>query len=564
LFVQDTLDLLRPRYPEVHILWGNTALEWAVSCPVRHIACRSLQTFRVLNLPLDHGLLGTLIARLSSTIGDRAVELQTFSKELLYTLSVMVKSLPNQSLETFPQVFWMACSCIESPLELEFAEACSMLEDLFNKNTLYEGPVSISVGSTRPVGWEMFSIDTIIEHLVKRGLTSSTSSRIAWQTIRSILNVQRNSDNRPPFEDSLSYLYPASIPWAMQCLEEGNISEEMEILSSSIASLAQIEGKEGIARHMAAFSKNLFRSKEDFLRQAISCIREYYMGRIVQIFTLYMSLLLNPLQWLRSRVLSLLTMFVRLIDLTSMDIDQGWAIDLLVPAVRLSTTELATEAIELLEDRLPRPSEDVKGGGYRVFGIISESGWSVVNPEGATSKVRQGLRDVLDCSPSSTDFQHPTSSVEFAVEVYDEDRFINDDKTQSDFGGNSSLGDMVSKLHDLSSFFEDLNENASTSNHRLNSSSSSHMRISQGPASRVAQLLSRGTGKVKLKRMALSVYGTKYPEILSSNIDEEEEDNHRNKREFSSDEEDNYNSRDIDINWDEDALDNHNEHPGLY
>lgn len=69
---------------------------------------------------------------------------------------------------------------------------------------------------------------------------------------------------------------------------------------------------------------------------------------------------------------------------------------------------------------------------------------------------------------------------------------------------------------------------------------------------------------MKLKRMALSAYGTRHSDILSSNLEEEEEDSHRNKRDFSSDEEDNYNSRDTDINWEEDTLDSHNEQTRLY
>ena len=44
--IKDIIELFAIVVPSIAQDWGDVALEWSTSCPIRHIACRSLQIFR--------------------------------------------------------------------------------------------------------------------------------------------------------------------------------------------------------------------------------------------------------------------------------------------------------------------------------------------------------------------------------------------------------------------------------------------------------------------------------------------------------------------------------------
>jgi hypothetical protein len=74
--LDDVISLLYTVDPSLHESWRNIALSYAVGSQVRHIACRSLQIFRLLKPTFNQRILGDLLNRLSTTIADPAEELQ--------------------------------------------------------------------------------------------------------------------------------------------------------------------------------------------------------------------------------------------------------------------------------------------------------------------------------------------------------------------------------------------------------------------------------------------------------------------------------------------------------
>ncbi|CAG8517912.1 10858_t:CDS:2, partial [Racocetra fulgida] len=113
--------------------WGEIALTWATSCPVRHIACRSFQIFRSLNPGFNLNMLAAVLARLSNTISDNSEDIQGFALEILITISHVVDGLEPDTKEIFPQLLWAIIACLQTTNEPEYLEALSILDKILDK-----------------------------------------------------------------------------------------------------------------------------------------------------------------------------------------------------------------------------------------------------------------------------------------------------------------------------------------------------------------------------------------------------------------------------------------------
>src|SRR5271169_3049250 len=117
-------------------LWGKSAMQWATSCPVRHLACRSFQVFRCLTPMMDQEMLASMLIRLSNTISDNSEDrevIQGFSLEVLSTLNSIIRQMDEARLLTFPQLFWVTVASLNTIHEREFLEVLPMLESLLTK-----------------------------------------------------------------------------------------------------------------------------------------------------------------------------------------------------------------------------------------------------------------------------------------------------------------------------------------------------------------------------------------------------------------------------------------------
>src|SRR5277367_2620945 len=115
---KDVLSLLVPLYPQLRQEWGDLALDWGTTCPIRSIAFRSLQLFRVLMPQINRPQLANVIGRITNTIAELANNIQAFTWEMLVTFSAIAKSEIDPSL--LPPIFWCACACLSTTMEMEF------------------------------------------------------------------------------------------------------------------------------------------------------------------------------------------------------------------------------------------------------------------------------------------------------------------------------------------------------------------------------------------------------------------------------------------------------------
>jgi hypothetical protein len=502
-FLEDALRFLTPFVPTLREEWASVALTWAISCPLRHLACRSFQTVRLLKPRLDQQRLAEMVMRLATTISDDSADSQLFAKEILYTLSDIVRAGDRTQLEVFPQLFWTAFACLETTNEAEFHEAVLIAQELFEK--FEGGQVSPhTLDAHRPPS--LRNGRHILTQIIHQGLRSGVTERASWSLVR-CLATSENPSLIAPSAVLLSQVYATCLPWCLQALELGVVSDDLESLASSVARLADGEGKAGISRVMTSLAKNRFRTKDDFLRQSVANVKEYFSPEERLDFLVFLlGLLFNPLQWLRQRSLSLLKALIRVADFKEAEIGTLGP-DLLAPLLRLLDTDLATQALEVLEEPVPlvrnvldrnvpprhgAPSRRPQGPGAAdepkkpmVFGRASESGWCVPDPASSASAARKSLREIVDTFAVGNEAAQTSSPVEFAVEDYTfsaEGVHVDAKSARSDGGDNSTLGDLVSQLHDLGDFFD-----------QETMSGSPAFRMSQmmGSASRVAAVLSR-------------------------------------------------------------------------
>jgi len=496
-------------FPDFSRNWTQVAVEWATQCPVRHIACRSLQVVRVLGLPVDPTLLAELLVRLSNTASDPSQDIQLFALEVLTTYSDCAKIATGSSALS-AQLFWTGVSCLETANDLEFLESIDLIRSVVK---LIEPGHCYEIANSRPSHWEPDA--SPLRLLLMKGLRSSQLCAASWSLVKDLLDLPDNCGIIDWLNGGLALLYAACLPWCFHVLETGVMQYEIDEVALHVARIAESFRMEGLSRVMVSFAKNRFRTKEDFLRQAVNGIREYFLPNFsADILVAYLGLLCNPLEWLRLKTLAVLKLFLKAIEPTysSSGISElGY--DLLIPLLHLLQTNASQQALDILAEPMPikaRPLNSRKVFASNddettkaVFGIPDETGWCVPNPQEAMRITRTRLTDVIDTFATSfmSESLNRSSVVEFTYEWGHEADNSIDAQTQSDFAEtNESFGDMVSTLHDLSDFFGQDGGNGSV----LGSSSRISSPLNPSTA-RVAAILSRSLSKRRANRPSLHV-----------------------------------------------------------
>lgn len=518
--VGDLSRLLAVQIPEVRKLWGSVSLEWATTCPIRHKACRSFQIFRLLRPPPSQPMLAEILTRLSTTASDESPDAQIFAREILFTLGAIVQSLgegerDGQLLADLPQLVWAAVAAIGSTDEVEFVEAVSILVHVVRVLERSSATVVAAVEVKRPAS-SAASVD-LVRELAQRGLRSSLAAPITWTLLRQLIASPVAARLIAPVAASLPLVYAATLVYGLNALELGSVPAELEAHATAMAKYADGAGQQGIGRLMASLARNRFRTKDDFVRQAIANVVEYFSpSDRVDIFVLYLGQLLNPSQWMRQRTLTVLKSLVRLAPPSEAGLD-GYGGDILSPLLRLLPTDLSTAALEVLDEsiplsrqaratssarpgtaasRRPRTAED-RSFAKPVFGEPSETGWATPDPAVRADACRQRLRDVVDtCAPlamSTLRGEERPLTFAFTSEVVLDSgpaRSQLDNRTQSDVDAaeTSTLNDMVDALHSLGDFFD---ESSSVATSASSPQVASTYRLSLMGASRVAAVLAR-------------------------------------------------------------------------
>eukprot|EP00842_Homolaphlyctis_polyrhiza_P005772 jgi/Hompol1/6196/HPOL_000608-RA len=363
--VLEVVDLFLVVHPSLQQALGDVAHEWGVTCPVRHIACRSLQIFRVLAPVFTQRTLGDLLARLSVTLGDTNEDVQGYTWELLETLQLMVSTLDISHATQFPQFFWACIAIFESPHEWEFRKAALLLRRILALLRLEDSRVAHWLQSSFPTRWrgefsgllpllmpglcssqtEHLALD-LVNHFVtfppSQLIDVSETSRVLFSVLANLPRLLESfsSDGEPvgvasvqgsalralgsgltglsshavgvttvPQPSPPSPPSPLSVP-IDSLIERGSEQVSLEAcreIASQLVTLCERTGQTGLARLLNAYSRGRSRGREDFQRQLAMILRESFFPRWEsKVLFFLVSLLGNRIPFYRQRVLGCL------------------------------------------------------------------------------------------------------------------------------------------------------------------------------------------------------------------------------------------------------------------
>ncbi|KZT28126.1 hypothetical protein NEOLEDRAFT_1176276 [Neolentinus lepideus HHB14362 ss-1] len=447
----EVIELLEPLRPNLADEWGSLALFWGTGCSIRALAFRSLQVFRALMPHVSKADLGRLLGRLSSTIADEDEGIQKFTADLILTLSA-ISNADHFEWSSLPELFWGAYACLATTVEREYHQALVLLESLLKKVDLNDKETSLYIMSHRPRDW---SGSATLQTSLLTGLRSSVTSEMAFSILQMLAGID-DGELIDPSEGRVRDLYTASLPWLLQARSSDTYNETLVRFATDVSRLAEKEGKSSISRILDSFANRRFRTTEDFLRQSVASLREHYaVDHWPEVVTLLLGLTLNNQRWLRVHSIQILKVLFQQRE-TRQPVDRLGS-ELLMPLLRLLETDLAPEALSVLEEPMTisggppakhvlRMSMNIKALRDQaevtdIFGIPQESGWCVARPTLAQQICRANVIAVYDtCKvptrPSRIDFQ-PEEMEAFA------------DRPES------NLGDLVQNLHELSMFFQE-------------------------------------------------------------------------------------------------------------
>ncbi|KAK6200429.1 transcriptional activator leucine zipper [Scheffersomyces amazonensis] len=482
LLARNILKIFSTVHTNIQDDWSRVSLNWATTCAVRHIACRSFQVFRSLLSFLDQGMLKDMLHRLSNTISDETLDIQGFAMQILMTLNAITAELDSGQLIDFPQLFWSSVACLSTIHEQEFIEVLSTLNKFVSKIDLDAADTVSCLISTFPPKWE--GKFEGLQHIVLIGLRSSTS----WESSMKFLdklNTLKDSEIIGMGNVRVLMAVLANMPRFLHALDQKTLTPEIEQVALSISKLATNADKPALARILVSLSKNRFRSKKDFLVQTISTIKSLFFPEYeAQSLVLLLGFLSNKIPWIKLETLSILKHVFPLVNLER-DEFVGVGADLISPLLRLLLTDYAEAALEVLDEavvisgsQLDRDVLRMSLGNTSIkkeyektatlFGIPDESGWAIPMPAVTAASTRNNVHAVFSTCVITTlvdENEEPTKDEEFQFHLEDYYAPVNDygdTVSVSVDEPEASLSNVWAALDDFDSFFTKDTENNGT------------------------------------------------------------------------------------------------------
>lgn len=464
----------------INDLWAKEALNWATSCPVRHLACRSFQIFRCISTSLDSRMLADMLARLSNTIADEEADYQTFSMEILTTLKIIISSLAPTDLLRYPQLFWTTCACLNTIHETEFMESIGMLEKFLDNVDMSDPMVVTQLIENQPPRWEGGFEG--LQNLVYKGLKSTESLN---QTL-DVLHRLTGLPNNDLIGDGSRLLFTilANLPHFLYCFDHGFDDLKSMARANLLAREAEDERCPRIAASLFGFANGQYRTERDFLGHIVAEIRTYYFPeQDCQSLIFLMGLLTNTTDWFRVKVMKILCVLIPEIDMRRSELTSHGP-DLISPLLRLLQTEHCAQALQVMDHIMTVSGNPMERHHLRMsmasstssrairkeyeriqslYGIPEPTGWSIPMPATQSSLTRHNVHAVFyTCAEVDRREGQETVApeVEFHADEYNDSFYpMRTDTMKSvDTQADGNIGELVQKLDSLDDFFEDTEE----------------------------------------------------------------------------------------------------------
>ena len=480
------IDAFTILYPDIQNSLARISLGWGTSCPVRHAACRSLQIFRCVLVPIDQSMLSDILARISNTIVHENVDVQAFSMEMLTTVKSIITSLGPEELLRFPHLFWTICACLDTVIENEFVAALGMLARLLPKLNLEDPAVLKILLASKPSRWQ--DLFEGLVPLLYKGLKSESSLHLSISILDTLMALPSNElVGRHP---RLLFVTLANIPRFMHCIEDGAYWKECASTATILADDADTDianeqvSTAQLSTVLHKFSRRDYTSSQDFMCEVLAALRKgYFPSWELKALIFIIGLITNRSQWYKINVLDIVKTLLSDVEMHSSEV-AGYGPDLISPLLRLLQTDFCPQAIEVLDhinymSETPLSKQHMRmsfaGLGARslpvrkeyektqsLYGIPEESGWSVPMPAAHTTSTRNNMQLIYqECANPSLPAAEgvPTPEIEFHLEEEHDPSYFSVDRCDR-FGiqensAEGGMGDLLTKLNSLDDFFED-------------------------------------------------------------------------------------------------------------
>ncbi|KZV99602.1 hypothetical protein EXIGLDRAFT_698301 [Exidia glandulosa HHB12029] len=462
--LDDVLTVLEPLHPTLRQDWGELAVLWGTSCAIRPLAFAALKIFRLMMPSVNANMMGAVIGRLSNTVSDPDDHIQAFTVEILRTMTSLLES-SELDMNLVPQLFWCTLACLSTTVEEEYVQALAMTKALLAKIDLNDEDNILYLEETRPETWSSASAD--LQSSVLVGLRSSVTSASSWELLQQIVQLDGANFIGSP-TGRVRDAFAVCIPWCLQAMDD-KTTDSMADFAMNLSGLAERSGYPSIQRVMVSFAKQRFRTRDDFLRQALSSLREHFAATMADTCTLLLGLVLNSTRWLQLRSMEVLkVLFTHRETWNPIRLAGS---ELLMPLLRLLPTDMSSQALDVLDQPIavfggPSAAQVVRMSMQNVkpniFGPPQESGWSIAKPDQARTLTRMNLLavfetcKVLDMPPSSLVFEQE-DTIASPVSLRSQRQFGSSTSVSSPTARNTVYGisELLSNLHALTSYFAD-------------------------------------------------------------------------------------------------------------
>ncbi|KAK3678194.1 Cell morphogenesis protein PAG1 [Recurvomyces mirabilis] len=492
--VDEVVKIFSVTYPGLREEWGKVTMQWATSCAVRHIACRSFQVFRCISTTLDQQMLADMLARLSNTIADdENHDYLIFSLEILTTLRSIIDALTPLDLLAYPQLFWTTCACLDTIFEREFQEGMSMLSLLLTKMDLSDPAVLKILRESQPAKWEGGFQG--MHSLLFKGVRSSTSMKRTLDVMEQLIKLP--SGDIVGFDDRLLFTLLANLPRYLHYFDSRDPETDCRISAETLGYAAESHGHAELAEILLTFAKGETRSRRDFLSRSVKAIRAAYLPALeFHSLVFLLGMVNNQVDWFKVTTMQVLCVIVPDVDMRKPEFaSQGP--DLISPLLRLLQTDHCQQALEVLDNVIEMTGTPLDNKHLRMsmagshssratrkeyestkslYGIPEESGWSIPMPAIHSAQTRSNVHAVFYTLAytglGGVQEENASPDIEFHSDDYGYDSYFTDrtgtmmsDDTRAD----GNMGELAEKLEDLDDFFDEPKPSPVTDGYSRNS-----------------------------------------------------------------------------------------------
>ncbi|KAK5165119.1 Cell morphogenesis protein PAG1 [Saxophila tyrrhenica] len=473
--IEELVKMFSTAYTGIREEWAKVSMHWA-ACSNVHVACRSLQVFRCMEIKADRIMLADLVGRLSSTIADLdSRHVLRYSQETLTTLRTSVAALTTQELLLCPEVFWASCACLETVYEKEFQEALAILNLLLDKVDLSDETVLQMLVEARPAVEGQSSFKTLHE-LARKGMRSSNSMGQSLATMERLTKLP--GSHIVGRDERLFFTVLANMPRYLNHFDESRA--DYSILQSAEVLAAAADGQNliNLGRALRGFAQSKHRLGDDFLAQCTAAlVKVNTHDQEFSSLVFLMGMANNQCSWFKVKTMEVLCRIMPAMDMRSPEIALHGP-DLISPLLRLLQTEHCQQALDVLDNVMdmsgtPNDSKHLRmsmAGSHSslatrkeyentksLYGIPEQSGWSVPTPAIYSTRTRSFLSRLGQSMMVADGTSMTVSTPELEFQADDHDSYFTRSTVAisgaSTIDGN--MGELADQLDDLDDFFDD-------------------------------------------------------------------------------------------------------------